>query len=137
MSGWSTVFQTLHSCLIDELTDRYPDPQPVLGLPRKFPGFCMPHGAEHPELWYAPLSLDGKQAWFILATQSRTRENFPRSWNEFWASLLKTIEHEKGIRKQAFEVGKPQPMETPPEVTQLIWVPFALGGGTCFMGMGI
>ncbi len=136
-TGWGAVFQTLHSSLIDELTDRYPDPQPVLGLPKKYPGYVLPPGAEHPEVWFAPLKMDGKEAYFILATQSRSRENFPKSWNELWASLAKTIDHERGIRNQEFEMGKAHPLESPPAITQLIWVPFVLGQGTCFMGMGI
>ena len=42
MSPWTALLQSLHSALIDEVTDRHPEPKPELGFPKKQSQFQFP-----------------------------------------------------------------------------------------------
>ena len=42
MSPWTALLESLHSSLIDELTDRHPEPKPELGMPIRMNAFVAP-----------------------------------------------------------------------------------------------
>jgi hypothetical protein len=58
MSPWTALLQSLHSALIDEITDRHPEPKPELGLPKKFKSFQFPF-AKAEKLFWAKTSFPG------------------------------------------------------------------------------
>src|SRR4051794_38124098 len=42
MSPWTALLESLHSAMIDELTERHPEPKPELGMPMRRAQFDTP-----------------------------------------------------------------------------------------------
>ena len=51
MSPWTALLESLHSALIDEVTDRHPEPKPELGLPKRQSQFAFPSLEAPTTLW--------------------------------------------------------------------------------------
>src|ERR1700722_15082723 len=45
MNPWTGLFQSVHSALIDELTERHPEPKPELGMPVREASYRIPDPA--------------------------------------------------------------------------------------------
>jgi hypothetical protein len=142
MSPVTALLESLHSSMIDELTERHPEPKPGLGMPVRQPRFASPH----PDLGSAlacEVALAQAQAVVILAFAPAALKALRTDTRAFWDSLLKRAGTEfmrRGIRPRLGKIveidckaGLPAGMLAP---QRLIWIPFSLGSAVCFLGIG-
>ncbi len=141
--SWNSLVQAFHSALIDELTERQPEPKPTLGLPRRGPGFSEPAGADR-VLLAATAEMDAMEgrALVALAFEPSALQTVSASAPEVWSSWLGRVTgHEFRLRSIAARVSAPSEIahgKSPPLVPgSLVWIPIGVGEGSCYLGFGV
>jgi hypothetical protein len=150
MSPWTALLQSLHSALIDELTDRHPEPKPELGMPLRQRAFAFP-SSDFPVVLLCEVTFslgDGTESrgFTLFGLDPVSSRKLGLDTPATWAALVKRaggeFMHHK-IRPKfgtlvelhntggAVELPKGFP---PPE--RVVWVPFKLNPGVCYLGVG-
>src|SRR4051812_46396199 len=88
MNPWTAVLQSVHSALIDELTDRHPEPKPELGMPVRQTGYSIPDPALTSVL-ICGLDLAGAQGMIVLASEPGFAKTLKVPMEELWSLILK------------------------------------------------
>jgi hypothetical protein len=143
MSPWTALLQSLHSALIDEVTDRHPEPKPELGLPKKLTSFQFPSDQATKVFWVKTRFTDSSGV-VLIAFQEKFFETLGLNAAEFWELLSKraTAEFTRRQITPIFEIRGElsRSNETPAEFAQLsklVWIPFFLSAHECWLGLGI
>ena len=143
MNPWTAVLQSVHSALIDELTDRHPDPKPELGLPVRQSGYVLPEPGLSSVL-VCELELVGTRGILLIASEPGFGRALKLGPEELWSAILKRAGGEfarRGIQPAFYSPlnvvgGGPLPKHLPIP-GRLVWIPFSIPGGRCFLGMGV
>ena len=133
--------QSLHSALIDEVTDRHPEPKPELGLPKKFSAFQSP-SAEASKMFWVKTSFGTSHGAVLLAYQDGFMKALAVNPNQFWELISRRADLEFTRRQitPAFEVQFEftSSEKTPVELSlfpRIVWIPIVLPTGSCWFGI--
>jgi hypothetical protein len=138
MSPWTALLQSLHSALIDEVTDRHPEPKPELGLPKKFTSFQFP-SAKVSKLFWVKASFPGSSGAVLIAYQAEFFKTLGLDAADFWKTLSKRAGSEFTRRQitPSFEV-QTETNQAPAELNafpRIVWIPISLPTGECWLGI--
>ena len=128
MSPWNGVLQGLHSSLIDELNERFPDEKLELGLPKRTAGFS-PGPDSDPTLW-ARVTVDQNFGFCGLSFEKNQKEVELRK--VFEGVLQRAQKAEFPRRNVIPQFGKltyTAHCELPPEISScqmIIWLPISV-----------
>ena len=143
MSPWTAFLESLHSALIDELTERHPEPKPELGLPMRQNRFAMP-SAEVEQLLLVEVAFAGSQGLALLASQQGFMKALELKPEKLWQAMLKRAGSEfarRQIQPKLSAIQELKATDTFPASTlqcaRVIWIPVRVPGGQCFFGVGV
>lgn len=140
---WSSLLEALHSALIDEIVERFPDFRPELGMPLKQKSLTSPSPTILSGIACEIQFLDKKGAAF-LALDFESIKTLKITEKILWDALLGRA-HTEFIRRKiqprfgntvSFKKDFVMP-EGFPELKQVIWIPIKIGGGGCYLGVGL
>lgn len=156
MSPWTALLESLHSALIDELTERRPEPKPGLGLPLRKSSWSMPPTTASRILLVEVTQKDIAQVMpgsppvgFVgLALDPECERHLGCDTETLWNAILKRAGSEfarRGIRPLVSrtlstdqKAGLPASLaKSAQEPTRVVWIPLSLGEGSVFLGLGI
>lgn len=142
MSPWTALLESLHSALIDELTERHPEPKPTLGMPVRHSRLQLPKSST--DLMICEVTLSEKRAFALLAFEPSFMTELKTTPVELWSAILRRAGSEFMRRNIRPLVGNPREFrngeELPPgyaEPARVIWIPFEIPAGICFLGLGV
>lgn len=142
MSPWTALLESLHSALIDELTERHPEPKPSLGLPSRHRELNQPSTTT--DLMICEILFDESRGFAMVATEPGFSSSLKISPLELWETLLKRAGAEFMRRNIRPKVGNPRLVpagEAVPagyaEPTRVIWIPLNIPSGKCFLGLAV
>ena len=143
MSPWTALLESIHSALIDELTDRHPDPKPTLGMPTRSKRLDPPPGVSEVLFVEAAFGPESRGS-VMLSFDAGFFEAISVSAEQFWGSILKRIGTELMRRNIKPTLSPPimmkQTIQLPkgfPEPSRVIWVPFEIPKGRCYLGLAV
>jgi len=147
VNPWTALLQSLHSALIDELTDRHPEPKPELGMPSRQGRWSSPDPALS-EILLCEVLLDSASGIAFLAAEPGFTQSLKLSLPELWDLIFQRAGSEfmrRGIkpkvgRRDQTQNGTKLPAKLPegyPQPGRIVWIPFKIPGGTAYLGMGI
>jgi len=150
MSPWTALLESLHSALIDELIERHPEPKPELGMPQRHRQLAMPApgtlSAVICEVSFAlaqPTAASSEARGFaLIAIDDACIKELKLDAAQLWNALLKRAGREFGFRGIQPRLGDLRDLKSaalPPgfaEPVRVIWIPFKLGAGACYLGVG-
>lgn len=141
MSPWTALLESLHSALIDELTERHPEPKPTLGMPTRSKTLSAPEGVA--QVLFCEATFDPAQrgsALLAFDPPFMSAINLPAE--DFWQAILKRAGTEFMRRSIRPTLSPPVVMKPPitlpkgfPEPTRVIWIPFEIPAGRCYLGL--
>jgi hypothetical protein len=143
ISPWSSLLESLHSALIDELTERHPEPKPELGLPIRQNRFAVP-STEIEKFFLVELSFGASQGIALLASQDSFHEKILISRDKLWAAMVHRATSEFARRNiqpkfqpsREFHSTDAFPSSTL-KCARVIWIPLGIPSGKCFFGVGV
>jgi hypothetical protein len=145
------LLESLHSALIDELTERHPKPKPELGMPQRHRTLAMPAAGKLDALIceasfvLAEPAADGSRetrGFALLAIDEAAAAKLKCDAAKLWASLIKRAGREFGFRNiqpRLSDVRALPGPDIPPgfiQPSRVIWIPFKLGAGSAYLGVG-
>lgn len=150
MSPWTALLESLHSALIDELIELHPEPKPELGMPQRHRNLVMPaSGAlsavicEVSFVLAQPTSQQTETTGFaLIALDEACAKKLKLDARKLWSALIKRAGREFGFRGIQPRLGDLKDLKSPTlppgfsEPARVIWIPFKLGAGTCYLGVG-
>lgn len=150
MSPWTALLESLHSALIDELIERHPEPKPELGMPQRHRHLAMPApgalSAVICEVSFAlaqPTTASSETCGFaLIAVDEACAKNLKLDAPLVWNALIKRAGREFGFRGIQPRLGDLKVLKGPTlpagfsEPARVIWIPFKLGSGVCYLGVG-
>ena len=161
MNPWTALLESLHSALIDEFNERFPDDKPELGIPKRLSRFTPPEpdldlvihevtqaaavagetsatSAAPAQRGFAMLAFDAAFARALGRAMDSARPE------DLWIALVRRAGSEFMRRGIKPVVGPSQFLRvegTLPaglvEPTRVIWSPFRVAGGRCYLGIGV
>lgn len=146
MNPWQGLLESLHSALIDELTERDPAVKPELGMPGRRPRWDLPEGASGAIVCVADYGDTGTGAGVAaLAWGPGTSGRGPgaSTAREVWDALLKRAAGElsrRGLKPRFATPAGPgggaglPPGASPPG--RVIWIPLRAPDYAYFLGIG-
>ena len=142
MSPFTAFFESLHSAWIDELTERFPEPKPELGMPQKFSVLQAP-SLEIAEVLRVEVDIDGRKGVVLLAVSKKAIHELNCGAGALWASIALRAVKEFQFRKiqprlseEALHLDANWTKKRIDGMSRLVWVPVSLGGAQCFLGVG-
>jgi hypothetical protein len=138
MSPWTALLQSLHSALIDEVTDRHPEPKPELGLPKKQNAFQFP-SANASRLFWVKAGFPGSNGAVLIAYQNEFFGALGLNAAKFWELLVARAQAEFTRRQitPTFDVQS-ETTKTPEDLAafpRIVWIPISLPAGECWFGI--
>jgi hypothetical protein len=141
-SPFTALFESLHSAWIDELTERFPEPKPELGMPMRFSELKAPVTGLA-QVVRVDVEIGGKKGVALLALSQEAASNLGCDSQSLWEALAARSQREFEFRKVQPILGQPQVFrdegwatKKPEGFSRLIWVPVSLDGAACFLGVG-
>ena len=146
MNPWTALLESLHSALVDELIERHPEPKPELGMPQRHRDLVLPapglQGALICDVGFT-LEAGGETRGFALfAVDAEGALKLKTDSRGLWRSLLGRAGREFVFRKIKPRLGEPKDLnsaELPAGFavpSRVIWIPFKLNPGSCYLGVG-
>lgn len=145
MNSWTAVLESLHSALIDELTERCPEPRPGLGMPLRRAVLDLPNPAIT-ELIGLEIEVDASRGVGLLAVDAKALNTLQmKTATELWSALAHRAGSEfshRGIRPR-FGSLTPIPVSNPAcpagwsSPNRVIWIPVSLVPGLVYLGLGV
>ncbi|OFZ52930.1 MAG: hypothetical protein A2428_02450 [Bdellovibrionales bacterium RIFOXYC1_FULL_54_43] len=131
--SWNGFLEALHSAWIDELTERYPEPKPTLGMPIRAKGFVSPSEGVLESLAIS-VTLSASPGWVVLAGEPAL------DLRSIWTGVQRRAQAEFARRSISPAFGEPAFSAggaTFPPAARVIWIPIELGASKkCFLGFG-
>lgn len=150
MSPWTALLESLHSALIDELIELHPEPKPELGMPQRHRQLVMP--ASGPltaviceitfTLAQPTPAVTETRGFALIAVDEVCAKKLKLDAGKLWSALIKRAGREFGFRGIQPRLGGLKELKNPAlppgfaEPARVIWIPFKLGSGTCYLGVG-
>jgi hypothetical protein len=148
MSPWTALLQSLHSALIDELTDRHPEPKPELGMPVRQNEFAFP-SVDFPVALVCEVTFvlsDGKESrgFSLFGMDPICAKKLGLDTRGGWDALVKRAGGEFMHHKIRPRFGSVVELRNPERELpagfaapgRVVWVPFKLNPGICYLGIG-
>jgi hypothetical protein len=142
MSPWTALLESLHSSLIDEITERHPEPKPELGMPRRLNQWGEP-ATEVTSILISEVAIGDQRGLAALALEPGFEKALKIEAKDLWKSLLRRAGAEFMRRQVKPIVSEPQLLDEPyplpkgySEPGRLIWIPFRVGKSACYLGIG-
>lgn len=142
-SPWNALLESLHSALIDELNERFPDEKPELGMPMRQAELAAPaEGIGEYALIEIELSAQKGIALIgvaLLGTDSALGDAL-----KLWQAVFKRAQPEfarRGISPRAMSISKARgctpalPKGIVPN--RVIWIPFKIDQARIYLGLGV
>lgn len=147
MSPWTALLESLHSALIDELTERHPEPKPTLGMPLRQRALEAPSGATQIlfcEASFQAEALGASRGSAMLAFEPMFMKAIGLSAEAFWSALLKRAGAEFARRGISPRLTPPV-IQNPPirlpsgysDPQRVVWIPFQIPSGSCYLGLAV
>ena len=92
MSPWTAFLESLHSALIDEITERHSEPKPELGLPLRQNRFAVP-SSEVEQLLLVEVAC-GTSPGIALLAQAGFMKAIRLSPQDLWNAIVQRAETE-------------------------------------------
>jgi len=144
MSPWTTLLESFHSSLIDELIERHPEPKPELGLPTRKPKFELPETGLASVICATADFGSSPTGCVALCLSAGAAKKLKLQSSELWAAVGKRAVVEFGHRGIQPRLGQATPLGaggTLPagfsEPQRMVWIPFRIGGDVIYLGMGV
>jgi hypothetical protein len=145
MSPWTALLQSLHSALIDEVTDRHPEPKPELGLPKRQSRFDFPSALTKKILVVdvsIPTSDGASEGFAMLGFQPEFLNAAQLKAPELWSAMLKRAQSDFSRRNISPIFGKPSELKSSADASkellalkQIVWIPISVPQGECWFGI--
>jgi hypothetical protein len=157
VSPYTALLESLHSALVDELTERHPEPKPELGMPTRSATFSLPDpsarkllacqiGFEREKalaVASAAETLGGPRGIALLATSAEFDKALGTTAPKLWAAVLARAGSEFARRGIRPVFSAPDLLDAPtalpagyPVPGRFIWIPFRLPKGPGYLGVG-
>lgn len=143
MNPWTGFLESLHSALIDELTERHPEPKPELGLPLRQNRFAIP-SVEIERILLAEVALGAAQGIALLASQESFHQKLKMTRDHLWEAMILRAKSEfarRGLQPKFSPIQELLATEAFPssilKCSRVIWIPLGLPEGRCFFGVGV
>ncbi|MGK5082718.1 hypothetical protein WDW37_05375 [Bdellovibrionota bacterium FG-1] len=147
MSPWTALLESLHSALIDELIQRHPEPKPELGMPIRQRELAFP-ASGLPDALLCSISFATGQSeslgFALLGVDTDCRQKLGIAPQQLWDSLIRRAGQEFFYRGIKPRLGNPVEIQRDaspllpkgfPIPGRVIWVPFRLNPGVCYLGV--
>lgn len=142
MTPWTALLESLHSALIDELTDRHPEPKPTLGMPLRQNKIQLPQKAV--SILICEFEFGTAQGFSVLAFEPSFMTSLKITPTELWKSILKRAGSEFLHRKiqpkirleREFAHRETFPEELP-QPSRTVWIPFQIPAGNCYLALAV
>ena len=131
-SPWNALLESLHSALIDELNERFPDEKPSLGLPARKNGFELPANRAKLMLVSVDMAGGGKPGLAFLTSSEHGCD-----LEGIWSGVLRRCTTEfarRGIAPKLSTADEDAAKRR--GVTRCIWIPLELHG-QWHLGVGV
>ncbi|MCM2323311.1 MAG: hypothetical protein NDJ90_08615 [Oligoflexia bacterium] len=150
MNVWTALLESLHSSLIDELIERHPEPKPTLGMPlrQKQPQAPVAGKLLLCEVLFGDEKSGLQRGTAMLAFEPPFMKALAVGPVDFWSAILKRAGSEFQRRNIRPRISNPVEVEArtneaiqlpqgfaPP--TRVIWIPFQVPKGSCYLGMAV
>jgi hypothetical protein len=144
MSLWSSILESFHSSLVDELNHRREDLRPELGLPIRQTQLKSPAASGSLSILHA--QVFGEPGGVVLLASDRAALEFlgVQRIEELWSGMSARTPQEFDRRKIRPRLGVAMMLKEdwslPPGVTapkRVIWIPFGIDGGRVYLGVGV
>jgi hypothetical protein len=143
MNPWTGLFQSVHSALIDELTERHPEPKPELGMPIREASYRLPDPALT-SILVAEVNLSSERGVLFLASEPGFSKALGLKAADFWDAILKRAGAEFSRREIRPVLSQPVTLlaSSPlparfPALGRVVWIPFRIPEGRCHLGLGV
>ena len=147
MSPWTALLESLHSALIDDLNERLPDLKPELGMPLKQRELAMPNSELKTALICAvSFTLENStvsHGFAALGADPAYTSKIGLTTEQIWEALIHRAEGEFLLRNIKPRFGTPSSLSAPAKLPygfavpgRVVWIPFRLNPGTCYLGIG-
>lgn len=143
MNVWTGVFQSVHSALIDELTERHPEPKPELGMPIREATYRIPDPGLT-SILVSQVSVSEQDGVLLLASEPGFIKALKVPATGLWAAIMKRAAVEFERRRLAPKVAEPvtlmgsSPLPSGfPTLGRVVWIPFRIPAGRCHLGLGV
>jgi len=146
MSPWTALLESLHSALVDELTERHPEPKPELGMPSRHRELVLPAagmaGALICEVGFTQEGGPDLRGFALFAADLECSAKLGADSRQLWQALIKRAGGEFAFRKIKPRLSDVKDLKTAalptgfPTPTRVIWIPFKLNPGVCYLGVG-
>lgn len=145
MSPWTALLESLHSALVDELTERHPEPKPTLGMPVRQRSLEAPGGISEVLFCEASFEADPPlRGSAMLAFEPAFMKALGVTAEAFWSAILRRAGSEfmrRGIRPRLSQTSSRKPPIQLPEgysePQRVIWIPFEVPAGRCYLGLAV
>jgi hypothetical protein len=149
MNPWTALLESLHSSLVDELTERRPEPKLELGMPIRQAILGYPATGLSPGM-LCPVEFSlregenayGRKGFALLVADTAGAKGIGLGADALWKALVKRAGGEfsrRGIQPRFGDlevfIGKLEASQDPPG--RVIWIPFKLNPGVVFLGVGV
>lgn len=146
MNPWTALLESLHSSLIDELTERHPEPKPTLGLPVRQSRLELPKSSV--SALVCEFCFGEARGFALLAFDEAFMKTIGLAPEDFWKLLTRRAGSEfmrRGIQpvsggtRVLKDLGSelPQGLKGFVEPTRAVWIPFQIPSGSCFLGLAV
>ena len=143
MNPWTGLFQSVHSALIDELTERHPEPKPELGMPMREATYRLPD-PQLSSILVCEVNLSEQRGVLLLASDPGFCQALKLQALEFWDAIMKRAETELSRRALKPMLSRPltllasSPLPAQfPVLGRVVWIPFRIPEGRCHLGLGV
>lgn len=143
MTPWTALLESLHSAFIDELNEKKPKEKVELGLPRRLSQFAFPD-TELGSLLFCEIQFDQASGFVFVGLEKSLGESLSFSEAQLWEAIFKRAGSEfmrRNIRPKAGNTQSLTQTASAPKgvnaVQKLVWIPFKLQDGKCYLGMGV
>lgn len=142
MTPWTALLESLHSSLIDELTELHPEPKPILGMPTWQRRIQLPQLKV--TLVLCEFEFGSQKGLSLLTAPPDLITSLRTTPMDLWSSILKCSEKEFCRRKISPKIGVAH--EFPDcdalplgyvEPRGAIWIPFEIPAGKMNLGLGV
>jgi hypothetical protein len=138
MTPWTALLESLHSALIDELTERHPEPKPTLGMPIRQAKLSLPPSAQ--AVLICEFSFDEARGFAMLAFEDGFMQALNILPEDLWQAILKRAGSEfmhRQIRPKTGQIQTFTDLKGYIDPGRVVWIPFQIPAGTCYLGLGV
>ena len=144
MTVWTSLLEALHSAMVDELNELFPNMKPELGMPLRMKQFAIPDASLKTVLAF-DVRIDSQRGTVFLGMSPKLTSASQITAQNLWNSLHSRAEKEferRGIAPQfggSKLIAEQDVSALPKDIAfprRMVWIPFTLPTGICYLGFG-